>query len=127
MDHSQKFCARCGRVITWRKKWEHCWDEVKFCSKLCQSKKLSPKDKLIQAEMLSLLERKGSNQPICPSAFVQGLFPADGERFIEAARMAARRLTHLNLAEIIQNGRPVDPSTAKGPIKIRLRPEAKIR
>lgn len=31
-----KPCAACGRSMTWRKRWERCWDEVKFCSERCR-------------------------------------------------------------------------------------------
>lgn len=32
----QKMCVVCKRPFTWRKKWERCWDEVKFCSNRCR-------------------------------------------------------------------------------------------
>jgi hypothetical protein len=35
--------------------------------------------------------------------------------------MAARRLVAAGLADITQRGAVVDPSTAKGPIRVRLR------
>ena len=38
---------------------------------------------------------------------------------MEPARRAARRLVARGEAEITQGGRPVDPSTAKGPIRVR--------
>mmetsp|Transcript_20637 Transcript_20637/g.38826 ORF Transcript_20637/g.38826 Transcript_20637/m.38826 type:complete len:112 (-) Transcript_20637:188-523(-) len=31
-----KDCVVCGRPFTWRKKWERCWDEVKYCSDKCR-------------------------------------------------------------------------------------------
>ena len=31
-----KNCEQCGRPFTWRKKWERCWDEVRFCSEKCK-------------------------------------------------------------------------------------------
>lgn len=31
-----KPCASCGRPFSWRKKWERCWDEVRFCSDRCR-------------------------------------------------------------------------------------------
>jgi hypothetical protein len=40
---------------------------------------------------------------------------------MEPARQAARRLVARGAVEITQGGRPVDPSTAKGPIRVRLR------
>mmetsp|Transcript_16797 Transcript_16797/g.23531 ORF Transcript_16797/g.23531 Transcript_16797/m.23531 type:complete len:135 (-) Transcript_16797:47-451(-) len=32
----QKDCVVCGRPFSWRKKWERCWDEVKYCSDKCR-------------------------------------------------------------------------------------------
>ncbi len=41
---------------------------------------------------------------------------------MEDTRMAARRLVAAGRVEITQNDRVVDPSTAKGPIRIRRAP-----
>ncbi|MBL0134012.1 MAG: DUF2256 domain-containing protein [Chitinophagaceae bacterium] len=38
----QKPCLVCGRPMSWRKKWEKTWDEIKYCSKACASKKNKP-------------------------------------------------------------------------------------
>lgn len=34
-----KPCKTCGREITWRKKWERCWDDVQYCSQGCRKNK----------------------------------------------------------------------------------------
>jgi len=34
-----KPCAACGRPFNWRKKWERCWDEVRYCSDRCRGSK----------------------------------------------------------------------------------------
>lgn len=31
-----KDCQHCGRPMTWRKKWERCWDSVQYCSDRCR-------------------------------------------------------------------------------------------
>jgi hypothetical protein len=31
-----KICLSCGRPFDWRKKWERCWDEVRYCSERCK-------------------------------------------------------------------------------------------
>ncbi|TAH03061.1 MAG: DUF2256 domain-containing protein [Sphingobacteriales bacterium] len=31
----QKICEKCNRPFSWRKKWEKCWNDVKFCSNRC--------------------------------------------------------------------------------------------
>lgn len=33
-----KICVACNRPFNWRKKWERCWDEVKYCSEACKRK-----------------------------------------------------------------------------------------
>ena len=42
-------------------------------------------------------------------------------RLSSLARHAARRLCNRRIVEILQNGRPVDPSHARGSFRIRLR------
>ena len=32
-----KVCEVCKRPFTWRKEWEHCWDDVKTCSDECNA------------------------------------------------------------------------------------------
>ena len=41
MSHSKphllvKTCAHCGRPFAWRKRWERCWAEVRYCSRRCR-------------------------------------------------------------------------------------------
>ncbi|MGB0248788.1 MAG: DUF2256 domain-containing protein [Flavobacteriales bacterium] len=36
-----KTCVVCQRPFSWRKKWERCWDEVKYCSERCRKTKAS--------------------------------------------------------------------------------------
>jgi len=36
-----KTCEACGRPMTWRKRWERCWDLVKYCSDACRKRKSS--------------------------------------------------------------------------------------
>ena len=31
-----KPCAACGRPMSWRKKWERTWEQVKYCSERCR-------------------------------------------------------------------------------------------
>jgi hypothetical protein len=56
---------------------------------------------------------------ICPSEAAREVFPSDWSSRMEEARRAARRMTALGQIEITQGGRVVDPSTAKGPIRLR--------
>ena len=40
-DLPTKVCPVCDRPFTWRKKWEKCWDDVKYCSDRCRRRKQS--------------------------------------------------------------------------------------
>jgi hypothetical protein len=35
-DFPSKSCPVCNRPFVWRKKWEACWEEVKYCSERCR-------------------------------------------------------------------------------------------
>jgi hypothetical protein len=34
-----KPCSVCGRPMSWRKKWEKNWEQVKYCSDACRRAK----------------------------------------------------------------------------------------
>jgi hypothetical protein len=36
-----KTCLYCGKPMTWRKRWEKVWEEVKYCSERCRRNKKS--------------------------------------------------------------------------------------
>ncbi|MGQ8363671.1 DUF2256 domain-containing protein [Glaciecola sp. 1036] len=38
-DLPQKTCIVCGLPFSWRKKWERCWEDVKYCSERCRRNK----------------------------------------------------------------------------------------
>lgn len=35
-DLPVKICPVCQRPFAWRKKWERCWEEVRYCSEKCR-------------------------------------------------------------------------------------------
>ncbi len=118
-----KDCAVCGRTITWRKKWERDWEAVKYCSDACRrrAKSSSGLDADLETTLRRLLERTrsvedGVPQRGRPSGRRRGLARPHGTRAV--GRAPARAAGE---AEITQGGRVVDPSTAKGPIRVRLR------
>ncbi|HAO73265.1 MAG: DUF2256 domain-containing protein [Planctomycetes bacterium] len=39
--YCEKICAVCGRPFSWRKKWENCWPNVRYCSARCRRQKKS--------------------------------------------------------------------------------------
>lgn len=106
--------------MTWRKKWARDWEQVRYCSDACRRHRPGPDDHRIEAEMLRLLKTRGPSSSICPSEPVRSVFPQDWSERMEQARAAARRLVARGLAEITQGGRAVDPSVARGPIRVRL-------
>lgn len=119
-----KWCAVCGRVISWRLKWRKDWDNVKYCSDKCRALGLTSRDDEIAKAILKLLQARPDGATICPSETVRVLQPreADDSRqvLMEAIRRAARRLAVRRQVVWLQGGRPVDPSKARGPVRLRL-------
>lgn len=115
-----KNCAHCGREITYRKKWEKTWDEVKFCSDRCRgdSKKNKKESTDLETAILLLLENRAHDKTICPSEVLPAEEKQNKEQ-MEKVRQAARRLCHQGKIEILQKGRVVDPSDFRGPIRLR--------
>lgn len=119
--YQQKICASCGRSIIWRKKWEDCWEEVKFCSAACKKKKPSAIDGDLENAILTLLEKRPRSSTACPSEVARAFFcEEEWQANMERVRCAARRLVEKGKIEILQKGLIVDPSTAKGPIRLRM-------
>lgn len=114
-----KTCASCGRRIEWRKKWERCWDEVKHCSDACRRRKPGDDGRSLEDAIAGLLSKRAAGATICPSEAAREVFPESWRERMEDARRAARRLVAAGLIEITQGGRVVDPSTAKGPVRLR--------
>lgn len=122
MIRLQRICAVCGRGISWRRKWARDWEQVKYCSDACRKRGLSVHDHRIEEAILTLLDQRAAEASICPSeAARQVAGGGDWRAQMEPVRMAARRLQRAGRIDITQQGRPVDPDTAKGPIRLRLR------
>lgn len=115
----EKPCATCGRRITWRKKWENCWEEVRYCSDACRRQKPDSSDRELEERILHLLAGRKKGATICPSEAARIQWPDAWQERMEETRQAARRLVAQGLIEITQGGQVVDPSTAKGPIRLR--------
>ncbi|MGC1206716.1 MAG: DUF2256 and DUF3253 domain-containing protein [Ornithinimicrobium sp.] len=120
-----KSCASCGRRIEWRKKWERDWDQVKYCSAGCRRHGITDTDRELEKSILSLLATRKRGATICPSDAAKAVAGNDDSTqeqwraLMEPARRAARRLVAAREVEITQGGQVVDPSTARGPIRIR--------
>ena len=122
-----KPCARCGRTITWRAKWARAWDEVRYCSDACRAgtsagaPHLLGHEPALEQAILTLLAARARGTTICPSAAARVVGGEDWRPLMEATRQAARRLVARGALDITQGGRVVDPSTARGPIRLRAR------
>ena len=120
MTREPKTCQSCGRTIEWRKKWERDWDQVRYCSASCRKRGVSDVDLRLEAAITDLLAQRARSATICPSDAARLVGDDDSWReLMEHGRRAARRLVDRGEVEITQGGRVVDPSTAKGPIRIR--------
>ena len=114
-----KVCAGCGRSFAWRRSLARDWDAVRWCSDACRRRGVRPVDEQLEAAILELLDARASGATICPSEAAQRV-DADGWReLMEPARRAARRLVASGRLEVLQQGRVVDPSRARGPIRLR--------
>ena len=120
-----KVCAACGRTMEWRKSWAKNWDEVKYCSDRCRSGKPKEKDRDLEAVILRLLAEGGAGKSICPSEAARAVVGQEEgdawKELMKPVQAAARRLVADGRIVIMQGGSVVDGSTAKGPIRLRLR------
>ena len=76
-------------------------------------------DEALERSVLELLAARAGGATICPSEAARAVAGADWRPLMEPARAAARRLVARGAVEITQGGRVVDPSTARGPIRVR--------
>ena len=113
-----KTCASCGRRIEWRQKWARSWDDVRYCSDACRRRKLTSVDVRLEELLRALVEQAG-RKGVDPDDAARGVDPSAREALHEPARRAARRLVAVGAAEMVQGGRVVDPSTAKGAVRVR--------
>jgi hypothetical protein len=88
-------------------------------------------DAELEAAILTLLAGRDPSKTICPSEaakLVARTKVFTGNRaslrawqsLMEPARAAARRLVTKGRIVITQHGQPVDPATARGPIRLKL-------
>ena len=119
-SENEKACACCGRRITWRKKWARSWDAISYCSDACRKRRVRGVDVQLEEAILTLLSERAADASLCPSEAARRVGGEHGwPTLMEPARAAARRLVARGAIEIIQGGRRIDPSTAKGPIRLR--------
>lgn len=78
---------------------------------------MTPSDEVIAAALLDLALRRGRGKTFCPSEVARGL-AADWRPLMARVRAVAAAQGDV---EAVQKGMPVDPLTARGPIRLRLR------
>lgn len=76
-----------------------------------------PDDAAIRNELLLLALRRGRDKSFCPSEVARAL-SRDWRGLMSDVRRVAAGMEEV---EAVQKGLPVDPLTARGPIRLRLR------
>jgi hypothetical protein len=80
-------------------------------------------DRLLEEAIRTLLSQRAAGATICPSDAARSVAgDGDWRALMGPARDAARRLVTSGEVDITQGGQVVDPSSARGPIRIRRRP-----
>ena len=118
-ERPDRVCAGCGRAFSWRASLADVWDEVRWCSDACRRRGVRPVDRALEVAIDELLDARANDATICPSEAARRVDPDGWEALMEPARRAARRMVAAGTLEIVQKGRVVDPSTARGPIRLR--------
>ncbi len=117
-DRPTKVCAACGREFAWRRRWAATWESVRYCSQRCRRERVGAVDRALETAILERLDGRARNASICPSEAARAVAEA-WRPLMERTRRAARRLAARGEIEIVQQGRAVDPSAARGPIRLR--------
>ncbi|MBL9106745.1 MAG: DUF3253 domain-containing protein [Myxococcales bacterium] len=80
----------------------------------------APGGRALERRILEMLADRSPDASLCPSEVARAAAPSDWRAWMEPVRGAARRLVEAGAVEVTQRGRVVDPTRAKGPIRIRL-------
>ncbi len=120
-ERPAKHCATCGRSFAWRRKWAACWEQVRHCSQRCARRRPGERDLALERVILELVAQRVAPATICPSEAARRACPEHWPAWLERTRAAARRLVARGVLEIVQGGRVVDASQARGPIRLRAR------
>ena len=113
-------CERCGRRMAPRRRWRGQPQAVRYCGERCRRTRLDATDAALERAILSLLAARAAGATICPSEAARRVAPEGWRELMQRSRSAARRLVARGDVAITQRGRVVDPSTARGPIRVRL-------
>jgi transposase-like protein len=114
------YCPRCGRLMPRPRAGVRAGTPSKYCSKRCRQTPLDDTDGALEQAILALLAKRAQGATICPSEAARAVDPSHWASLMQRARRAARRLWLEGRVAVLQRGRAVEPSTAKGPIRLRL-------
>lgn len=101
---------------------------MRYCSARCRGARLTTMDRTLERAIDTMTRNRSTT--VCPSEVARKVGGDDWRALMEPTRQAARRLVAKGRLEILQRGHVVDPSYAKGPIRLRgvqNRPEAPKR
>jgi hypothetical protein len=74
----------------------------------------------LRAEILRQVTERGADKSICPSEVARA-YGEGWQRMMSPVRNAALGLAREGRIEILRKGKPIDPETMKGVIRLRLR------
>jgi len=74
----------------------------------------------IQAAILRIAKKRGSQKSTCPSEIARMLFPNDWRNHMKDVVNEAIQLHHNGRVVITQKSKPVDIDRIKGPVRIKL-------
>ncbi len=77
-------------------------------------------DDSLEAAILELLRERAEGKTICPSEAARAVSD-EWRPLMERTRSAAQRLVGRGVIDVVQKGEVVDISTARGPIRLRLK------
>ncbi|WP_255454036.1 DUF3253 domain-containing protein [Cryobacterium sp. TMS1-13-1] len=92
---------------------------MKYCSAACRSHGVNTTDLQLETTIVTLLHERARDATICPSDAARAIGGEEWRDLMEPARRAARRMVARGELQITQGGVVVDPSTAKGAIRLR--------
>ena len=83
----------------------------------------APAPDVLRDEIMRQVTERGADKSICPSEVARA-YGDNWQRLMRPVREAARGLSQDGLIDILRKGKPIDPDTIKGVIRLRLRPES---
>ena len=78
-------------------------------------------EQAIEATLLRLVTARGADKSICPSEAARALAP-EWQSLMGPVRRVAVRLAMAGRIDILRKGKPVDPASVRGVIRLRLKP-----